>query len=265
MSIPPVLHWLFGPHMFDVGAIACVGIGVGMALSSDPKDISAALWFFGIAAVLAAGRAGHWLVTEDSPPLPKPILAVVLFGAIGALWIISYSWTHNKLMASSNRQHVSIRPDRVPLYNGFMEETTVFLSNADDSPAYSIWLEIASTNVPPDSVRIEVDDGGRERDLPGGLSVVGDSFLLPGIRNGHDVVFVIVTFIPPHSSLPIRISGTLPMRSDAALSIISASPKVGGFASRKGEAGFTFVSPLAESVKIRGVAMRLKKRSQQAQ
>jgi len=42
MSIHPVLHWLFGPHMFDVGAILCVGVGLALASSTDQKDIPAA-------------------------------------------------------------------------------------------------------------------------------------------------------------------------------------------------------------------------------
>lgn len=97
MSIQPLLHWLFGPHFFDVGAVLCVGIALAMALSSDPKDVSRALWLFGIAALLAIGRAGHWLVTEGSPPLPKPLLAAVLFGAIGFLWISAHIWASSKL------------------------------------------------------------------------------------------------------------------------------------------------------------------------
>ncbi len=97
MSIQPLLHWLFGPHMFDVGAVLCISIGLGLALSTDPRDIAASQWFFGIAAILAMGRAGHWLVTEDSLPLPKPVLAAVLFGVIGSLWITTYSWAHGKL------------------------------------------------------------------------------------------------------------------------------------------------------------------------
>lgn len=92
-----ILHWLFGPHFFDVGAILCIGIGVAMALSSDPKDVSAALWFFAIAALLAFGRAGHWIATTDSLPLPKAAMAFLLAGAIGACWYIAHSWTQSKL------------------------------------------------------------------------------------------------------------------------------------------------------------------------
>jgi hypothetical protein len=81
---------LFGPHFFDVAAALRIGTGLALALSADPKDIPSALWFFGIAALLAAGRASHWLVTEDSLPLPKPLLAALLFGGIGALWITAH-------------------------------------------------------------------------------------------------------------------------------------------------------------------------------
>jgi hypothetical protein len=83
--------------MFDVGAVLCIGIGLAMAFSSDPKDIYAALWFFGIAAVLAIGRAGYWLVTDDSLPLPNTLLAAILFGSVGSLWITAHSWAHGKL------------------------------------------------------------------------------------------------------------------------------------------------------------------------
>jgi len=73
-----------------------------MVLSSDPKDVPAALWFFGLSALWAAGRAGHWLVTDPSPPLPKPLLAALLFGCIGALWIISHSWASSKLAPNTS-------------------------------------------------------------------------------------------------------------------------------------------------------------------
>jgi hypothetical protein len=113
MSIQSLFHWLFGPHMFDVGAVLCIGIGLAMALSTDPKDIQAALWFFGIAALLALGRAGHWLVTDDSLPLPKPLLAAILFGGIGTLWIIAHSWAHGKLPKPVQAQPKTEEPKQV--------------------------------------------------------------------------------------------------------------------------------------------------------
>ena len=104
MSFQPILQWLFGPHVFDVAATLCIAIGISLALSSDPDDVSRALWFFGIAAALAIGRAGHWLLTDDSPPLPKPVLAAILFGGIGAIWIVVHSWTQDKLRAVQKSQ-----------------------------------------------------------------------------------------------------------------------------------------------------------------
>ena len=57
--------------------------------------------------MLAIGRASHWLITDDSPPLPKPILAALLFGAIGALWITAHSWAHGKLPTNKSRESVT--------------------------------------------------------------------------------------------------------------------------------------------------------------
>ena len=35
ISAQLILHWIFGSHFLEVGAILCIGIGVAMALSTD--------------------------------------------------------------------------------------------------------------------------------------------------------------------------------------------------------------------------------------
>jgi len=161
---------------------------------------------------------------------------------------------------------ITIDPDRIPLSDGvWLNETTAFLTNKGDLPSYSVWLEIASSSrlVAPDTFNVEFDDAQateRPSSIPD-ISILGDTLLLPGVRNGRNVVFVVITVMPPHKSIPLRISGTLRRRADALLSIISASSKPAGFTKIQGQSGFEFVSP-NETVHIRGVGMRLKKRSQ---
>lgn len=90
-------NWLFGAHVFDVAFGIIVGLGVSLALGSEPKDISNAVWIFTVAAVMAALRAGHWLVTDQDLPLSKPILALLLLGGISGVWYTGYSWVQGKL------------------------------------------------------------------------------------------------------------------------------------------------------------------------
>jgi hypothetical protein len=39
-----LFNWVFGTHTFDLAATACIGFGIGMALSSDPKDVHISMW-----------------------------------------------------------------------------------------------------------------------------------------------------------------------------------------------------------------------------
>jgi hypothetical protein len=133
-----LFNWICGPHFFDVGAVLCIGIGFTLALSSDSKDISLALYFFGIAALLAFGRAGHWLVTDDSPPLPKPFLAVLLFGGIGVLCILTNSWIEKKLSLSKQQPPgemkiqalAGTKPDTVPIKPARENRKTIVVNPA---------------------------------------------------------------------------------------------------------------------------------------
>lgn len=93
----PVWHFLFGSHTFDLASGIIIGIGAGMALSADQKDIAAARWFFAIAALLAIGRLIHWLATANFSTRSNIILAVVIFAMVGACWVTADSWVSGKL------------------------------------------------------------------------------------------------------------------------------------------------------------------------
>jgi hypothetical protein len=89
--------WIFGSHFFDVFIGIAVGAVLSMGLSSERRDISLALWILAITAGLTACRAGHWLLTAKNLPLPRGLLAFVLFGLIGLSWYWLYGWLAKKL------------------------------------------------------------------------------------------------------------------------------------------------------------------------
>ena len=90
-------NWIFGSHFFDVAFGIAIGAVLAMALSSERHDIRIATSLLLITVGLAAARAGHWLTTETILPLPRMVLAPILFAFIGIAWYATHVWISNKL------------------------------------------------------------------------------------------------------------------------------------------------------------------------
>jgi len=92
-----VLHFVFGPHTFEVVAFFLAAMGIAFALSSDRDDVVKANWFLGAAFLLALGRAAHLMLTWKATPPSRYVLSFLLFGAIGVGWVVVYDWANGKL------------------------------------------------------------------------------------------------------------------------------------------------------------------------
>jgi len=93
----PFLGWLFGPHVFEIMAFFLAATGVAFMLAPTREDMVRAHWFFGAAFVFLVGRVAHWLITVHNPPIPKVILAALMFAGIGAGWIYMYQVVQDRL------------------------------------------------------------------------------------------------------------------------------------------------------------------------
>ena len=96
------LHFIFGPHTFEVLAFFLAAAGIAFALSSDRDDVVKANWFLGAAFLLALGRSAHLMLTWKETPPPRYVLSFLLFGAIGVGWVIVYDWVGGKLQKLEN-------------------------------------------------------------------------------------------------------------------------------------------------------------------
>src|SRR5712692_6996787 len=92
-----VLHFVFGPHSFEILAFFLAAAGIAFALSSDRADVMKAHWFFGAAFLLTLGRVTHMLLTWKAESGTRYIFSFVLFGVIGLGWVVIYDWVDKKL------------------------------------------------------------------------------------------------------------------------------------------------------------------------
>lgn len=91
-----MIQFIFGPHSFEVAALFFAATGIALALSSDRDDIVKAHWFFGVAFLLAFGRAAQFIIVWKDGSFAKYALSFVLFGAVGMGWILVQDWVNAK-------------------------------------------------------------------------------------------------------------------------------------------------------------------------
>src|SRR3954467_14457615 len=67
-------------------------------MSMNPPDFAIARWSFSVAAFILAARVAWWLATErpDVPNGQSLVVAVLIYAAIGGLWMASINWVHGR-------------------------------------------------------------------------------------------------------------------------------------------------------------------------
>ena len=86
------LRWFFLPEVAAVGAIFLLGTGYAMGLAPAQRNIKLAHVFFGAGAFWFYGAALEWLMNSGELPMPKPLIAFLVCGFIGASWMWAYGW-----------------------------------------------------------------------------------------------------------------------------------------------------------------------------
>jgi len=181
-----ILRWLFAPQMFAVGGVLCIGTGVAFAVTTDPKEISVALWFFGISAVWALGTVVQWLRTDRSLPLRKPYLALLLIGFTVAIWFVSTLWVVNKshrIESASARPALVVRPEKISFRNvmeGYGSTYVFTVTNNSDSDLYSVVarLSIESSSVRRSDFDVSADAANRRVIYEGSDGAIYDPIIL---------------------------------------------------------------------------------------
>lgn len=89
-----------------VGTAVCVFIGIGVGvMSMNPPEYVIAEVSFSLGAIILMTRIGWWLFLEQSDKtstIKLAFSAFLIFGIIGALWILSLRWINERQRSAPN-------------------------------------------------------------------------------------------------------------------------------------------------------------------
>ena len=128
-----ILNW-------GIGSVVLALLAIGVAIMGlTPPDFQVAKFCFSLVVLLVLIRFGAWLIIAQWPISRKVIIAVIICGAIGAIWALLIGWVECREKAIVVRPVLRIRPVTATVQLEWIDKT-IFPSKHDGKSPFSFIL-----------------------------------------------------------------------------------------------------------------------------
>jgi hypothetical protein len=169
----------------------------------------------------------------------------------------------------AGRQHkagkgrvVSVTPNSIRLYSGkWQVQTPITVTNLGNSPAYSVALRILvhGQEVTASSLEVETDPQAPPLEAATGhITVSADLLRLNcSLRDGQQIVMLILHTVLAKGSRTIFIKGTIPVNSSADVTVVDVDERPQEFLTKDGELALMFKP--SEDLVVSGVSLKMRR------